>query len=65
MLLYSMLLCKKIARAPWGHKKFKLTKLGGGGNRIDPKEKYTQRFIQAYSEIDSIVSSSCNDNKNY
>ena len=30
-LLYSTLLCKKIARAPGGHKKFVLTKLGGGG----------------------------------
>ena len=31
MLLYSTLLCKKIARAPGGHKRFMLTKLGGGG----------------------------------
>ena len=31
MLLYSTLLCKKIARAPGGHKKVMLTKLGGGG----------------------------------
>ena len=30
LLLYSTLLCKKIARAPGGHKKFMLTKLGGG-----------------------------------
>ena len=30
MLLYSTLLCKKTARAPGGHKKFILTKLGGG-----------------------------------
>ena len=41
MLLYSTLLCKKIARAPGGHKRFMLTKLGGGGGgggcRIDPK----------------------------
>ena len=42
MLLYSTLLCKKIVRAPGGHKKFMLTKLGGGGgegggqNKIDP-----------------------------
>ena len=37
MLLYSTLLCMKIARAPGGHKKLMLTKLGGGGrNRIDP-----------------------------
>ena len=39
-----MLLCKKIKRAPGGHIRFMLTKLGGGGggggggrNRIDPK----------------------------
>ena len=39
MLLYSTLLCKKIAREPGGHKKFMLTKLGGGGGggTIDPK----------------------------
>ena len=39
MMLYSTLLCKKLARAPGGHKKFMLTKLGGGGggDRIDPK----------------------------
>ena len=36
MLLYSTLLCKKKARAPAGHKKIILTKLGGK-NRIDPK----------------------------
>ena len=36
MLLYSTLLCKKMARATGGHKKFMLTKLGGGGDRIDP-----------------------------
>ena len=36
MLLYTTLLCKKIARASGGHKKFMLTKLGGR-NRIDPK----------------------------
>ena len=35
MLLYSTLLCKKITRAPGGHKKFMLTKLGGR-NKIDP-----------------------------
>ena len=35
MLLFSTLLCKKIARAPGGHKKIMLTKLGGR-NRIDP-----------------------------
>ena len=31
ILLYSTLLCKKIARAPVGRKKYKPTKLGGGG----------------------------------
>ena len=31
MLLYRTLLSKKIARAPGGHKRFMLTKLGGGG----------------------------------
>ena len=35
-LLYSTLLCKEIARAPGGHKKFMLTILGAQ-NRIDPK----------------------------
>ena len=35
ILLYNTLLCKKIARAPGGHKKFMLTKLVGG-NRLDP-----------------------------
>ena len=30
-MLYSTLLCKKIARAPERHKKFMLSKLGGGG----------------------------------
>ena len=37
-MLYSTLLCKKIARAPGGQNKFMLTKLRGGGlgNRIDP-----------------------------
>ena len=33
MLLYSALLCKKIAHAPGSHKKFMLTKLGGGGQK--------------------------------
>ena len=36
MLLYSALLCKKIARAPGGRKNYKPTKLGAR-NRIDPK----------------------------
>ena len=35
MLLYSTLICKKIARVPGGRKKYKLIKLGGQ-NRIDP-----------------------------
>ena len=54
MLLYSMLLCKKIARAPGVHKKFMLNKLGGGGgggggqNRIDPKSDnlLTRRLLK-------------------
>ena len=33
MLLYSTFLCKKIARAPGGRKKYKPTKLGGGGEQ--------------------------------
>ena len=37
MLLYSTLLCKKIARAPGCHKKFMLNKLGGR-NKIDPNK---------------------------
>ena len=39
MLFYCTLLCKKIARAPGGHKRFMLNKLGGR-NRIDPKSKF-------------------------
>ena len=34
MFLYSTLLCKKIARAPGGHERFMLTKLGGGAEQI-------------------------------
>ena len=35
---YLAVTCKKIAHVPGGHKRFMLTKLGGGGqNRIDPK----------------------------
>ena len=38
MLLYSTLPCKKTARATGGRKKYKPTKLGGGGrSRKDPK----------------------------
>ena len=38
MLLYSTLLCNKIARALGGSKKCEPTKRGGGvQNRIDPK----------------------------
>ena len=33
MLLHARILCKKTARAPWGHNKFILTKLGG--SRVD------------------------------
>ena len=35
MLLYSKLLCKKIARAPGGQKRFMPTKLGGGGGETE------------------------------
>ena len=35
ILLHSTLLCRKIARAPGGHKKFMLTKLGGGGGETE------------------------------
>ena len=42
MLLYSTLLCKKIARAPGGHKKFVLTKLGGGGGQNRSQETIEQ-----------------------
>ena len=38
MLLYSTLLCKKIARARGGHKEFMLTKLGGGGGGEGAKQ---------------------------
>ena len=40
MLLYSTLLCKKIARAPGGHKKFMLTKLGGGGGAKHNRSRF-------------------------
>ena len=41
-LLYSTLLCKKIARALGGHERFMLTKLwGGGAKQIDPKNEET------------------------
>ena len=30
---YGKLLCKNIARAPWGHKRFMLTTLGGGAKQ--------------------------------
>ena len=46
--LYSTLLCKKIARAPGGHKRFMLTKLGGGGrNRIDPRNQWLNKKINS------------------
>ena len=54
MLLYSTLLCKKIARAPGGHKKFMLTKVGGQ-NRIDPKIVMDSRPI-SYLAMQAIIS---------
>ena len=61
MLLYSTLLCKKIARAPGGHKKFRLTKRGGGGgrNRIDPNNEYIMNIrlvlINSINSNDDLV----------
>ena len=56
MLLYSTLLCKKIARAPDGHKKFMQTKLGGR-NRIDPKiqTNNTQRSLVLSVPVSALV----------
>ena len=49
-----MLLCKKIARAPGGRKRYKPTKLGGGGaNRIDPRielSKVMLTFVERLPE---------------
>ena len=56
MLLYSMLLCKKIARAP-GVIKQMLTKLGRGGGRIDPSWLLTRigtRFIKSIIRMDFV-----------
>ena len=39
-LLYSTLLCKKIAGAHGGHKRFMLTKLGGGGKQNRSKKMF-------------------------
>ena len=36
MLLYSRLLCKKVARAPGGRKKYKPTRLGGWEQNRSP-----------------------------
>ena len=47
-LLYSTLLCKKIARAPGGHRRFMPTKLGGG-DRIDPILLYRTFFSEILS----------------
>ena len=59
MLLYSTLLCKKIARAPGGQKKFRLTKRGGGGNRIDPNNEYIMNIrlvlINSINSNDDLV----------
>ena len=61
MLLYSTLLCKKIARAPGGHKRFVLTKPGGGGKQnrsYDSTVHFQQKFIQYTSQeiLGSILS---------
>ena len=49
MMLYSTLLCKKIAREPGGHKKFMLTKLGGGGGGQNRSEQTCQFWSQLYN----------------
>ena len=55
MLLYSTLLCKKIARAPGGHKRFMVTKLGG--DRLDPNMSARDNWfvITAYAELTRIT----------
>ena len=57
MLLYSTLLCEKIARAPGGHKKFMLTKLGGGGgqNRIDPRSDPSILKAYTHVQVDKVI----------
>ena len=47
VLLYSTLLCKKIARASGGLKKFMLTKLGGGGGGSKRNRSHFSRYFQA------------------
>ena len=48
MLLYSTLLCKKIARAPGGHKKFMLTKLGGGREQNRSEKTWIMKNISLF-----------------
>ena len=61
MLLYSTLLCKKIARVLESHKKFMLTKLGGrnrvGSNHARIEQERLHLFlISVYQVIHLIVS---------
>ena len=51
MLLYSTLLYTKIARAPMGHKRFKLTKLGGGGGQKRSEISSFARGLQTDNQI--------------
>ena len=45
ILFFSTFLSKKIARGPGGHKRFMLTKLGGGGDRLDPNTYFRPRCV--------------------
>ena len=47
MLLYSTLLCKKIARAPGGVKKYKPTTLGGGGGGEQNRSQFSYLYVVA------------------
>ena len=55
MLLYGTLLCKKIARAPGGRTKYKLTKLGGR-TRIDPNFYLKAKVPDQKKKIRNIMS---------
>ena len=48
MLLHSTLLCKKIARAPGGHKNLCSLSWGGGGGQNRSKISYNMHFIFLY-----------------
>ena len=55
MLLYSTLLCRKIARVPGGHKRHMLTKLGGGEKQNRSHKSYktsTHLFFIRFIESD-------------